>query len=69
VPTWSTRFYGRHIELAAGESKVVTIQVDRDNLTVYDEAADAWKLVPGSYTILAGGSSQDLPLHQQVTLQ
>jgi beta-glucosidase len=57
------------VELAAGESKVVTIPVGRDRLTVFDEAADAWKLVPGSYTTMAGGSSLDLPLHQQIGLQ
>jgi beta-glucosidase len=56
------------VELAAGESKQVSVPVDRDRLTVYDEASDAWKLVPGSYTVMAGGSSQDLPLHQQITL-
>ncbi len=57
------------VELAAGESKVVTIPVDRDHLTVFDEAADSWKLVPGSYTIMAGGSSQNLPLQRQLKLQ
>jgi beta-glucosidase len=57
------------VELAAGESKVVAVPVDRDHLNVFDEATDGWKLVPGSYTIMAGGSSQELPLHQQVTLQ
>jgi beta-glucosidase len=57
------------VELAAGESKAVTIPVERDHLTVYDEAADDWKLVRGSYTITAGGSSQDLPLHQELALQ
>jgi beta-glucosidase len=57
------------VELAAGESKVVTIPVDRDHLTIYDETTDTWKLVPGSYTIMAGGSSQALPLHQELTLQ
>ena len=57
------------VELAAGESKLVTIPVDRDRLTIYDEATDAWKLVPGSYTIMAGGSSQALSLHQQLALQ
>jgi len=57
------------VELAAGESKVVTIPVDRSHLTVFDDAVDAWKLIPGSYTIMAGGSSLDLPLHQQIALQ
>jgi beta-glucosidase len=57
------------VELAPGESKVVTIPVERDRLNVFDEAADAWKLVPGSYTIMAGSSSQSLPLHQQTSMQ
>jgi beta-glucosidase len=56
------------VELAAGESKLVTLPVPDDRLTVYDEASDSWKLVPGGYAVLAGGSSQDLPLRQQVTL-
>jgi len=57
------------VELGTGESKQVTVSVDRDRLTVYDEATDAFKHVPGSYNILAGGSSQSLPLHQELTLQ
>lgn len=57
------------VELAPGESKQVSIPVKQDRLTVYDEASDAWKLVPGSYTVMAGGSSLDLPLHQQINLQ
>jgi len=57
------------VDLKPGESKVVTIPVERERLNVFDEAADAWKLVPGSYTIMAGGSSQALSLHQQLTMQ
>jgi beta-glucosidase len=57
------------VDLAAGESKTVTVPVDRERLTIYDEASGAWKLVPGSYTVLAGGSSQELPLTQALNLQ
>jgi beta-glucosidase len=56
------------VELTPGESKQVSIPVSRDRLTVYDEASDGWKLVPGNYAVMAGGSSQDLPLHQQINL-
>ena len=56
------------VELAPGQSKQVSIPVDHNRMTVFDEGSDNWKLVPGNYTVLAGGSSQDLPLHQQVTL-
>jgi beta-glucosidase len=57
------------VELAPGESKQVSIPVEQERLTIYDEASDSWKLVPGSYNVMAGGSSQELPLHQAVTLQ
>jgi beta-glucosidase len=52
------------IELGPGESKKVSVQVGRDRLTVYDEASDSWKLVPGKYVFRVGGSSQDLALQQ-----
>ncbi|HET6208483.1 MAG TPA: glycoside hydrolase family 3 C-terminal domain-containing protein [Terracidiphilus sp.] len=55
------------IDLAAGESKQVSVAVSRDRLTVYDEASDAWKLAPGRYVIRAGGSSQDLALQQEIS--
>jgi beta-glucosidase len=55
------------VELAPGESKQVSIPVTRDRLTIYDEPSDSWKLVPGKYTIRAGGSSQALPLEQPIT--
>ena len=57
------------VDLAPGEQKSVTVPVDRDRLMVYDEASNSWKLVPGSYNVQAGGSSQDLPLHQEINLQ
>jgi beta-glucosidase len=57
------------VDLMPGEQKTVTVAVDRDRLTVYDEASDSWKLVPGNYNVQAGGSSRDLSLHQVVSLQ
>jgi beta-glucosidase len=55
--------------LKAGESKEVSVSVDAKYLSIYDEAADAWKLVPGSYAFMAGGSSQDLPLTAKADLK
>ncbi|MBV8283598.1 MAG: glycoside hydrolase family 3 C-terminal domain-containing protein, partial [Candidatus Eremiobacteraeota bacterium] len=55
------------VALAAGESKQVSVPVSQDRLTVYDEASDSWKLVPGNYVVRVGGSSQDLPLQQPIT--
>jgi beta-glucosidase len=56
------------VELAAGESKLVSIPVAPDRLTVFDEGANGWMLIPGNYTVLAGSSSRELPLRAQVAL-
>jgi len=55
------------VELGPGESKQVSISVDRDRLSIFDDASDSWKLVPGNYVIHVGGSSQDLPLQTSVS--
>jgi beta-glucosidase len=56
----------KKVELAAGESKQVTVDVDRERLTIFDETSDSWKLVPGSYVLHVGSSSRELPLQQAV---
>jgi beta-glucosidase len=55
--------------LKAGESKVVSVSIDPKYLSIYDEAGGGWKLVPGGYTFMAGGSSQELPLVEKANLQ
>ena len=57
------------VHLNAGESKEVTVPVKAFYLSIYDEASDSWKLVPGTYTFMVGGSSQNLPLTEKVTLK
>ncbi|HKW58081.1 MAG TPA: glycoside hydrolase family 3 C-terminal domain-containing protein [Candidatus Acidoferrum sp.] len=56
------------VRLKAGESKEVGVTVSEKYLSVYDEAS-GWKLVPGSYTFMVGGSSAELPLREKVTLK
>jgi beta-glucosidase len=56
------------VQLAPGESKEVSVSVDPKYLSIFDEAADKWKLVPGRYGFLVGGSSQDLPLSKEISL-
>ncbi len=56
-------------KLAAGESREVTVDIDPQYLQVFDENANAFKLVPGQYTFAVGGSSQDLGLKQEVSLK
>jgi beta-glucosidase len=47
----------------------VTVDPKYWYLSIYDESQYGWKLVAGTYTFLAGGPSQDLPLHKTVTLK
>jgi beta-glucosidase len=51
------------VYLAPGESKQVTIALDRRSLAYYDVSAHAWDVARGVYKILVGSSSQDIRLH------
>jgi beta-glucosidase len=55
--------------LKAGESRELNITVDPRYLSVYDEATNTWKLLPGEYTVSVGGSSQSLPLQQKIVMK
>jgi beta-glucosidase len=59
----------RKVKLEAGESKDVTIEVDREYLSIFNVERDGWELIPGDYTLMVGGSSQNLPLKQSVNLK
>ena len=55
-------------EAGPGETAEVTIPVRRRAAEIWDEAADAWRLVPGSYTAEAGRSVADLRLTAPVVV-
>jgi beta-glucosidase len=57
------------VKIDAGGQQTVTVDIDPKYLSIFDESTQAWKLVPGDYTILVGGSSQDLPLKATVSLK
>ena len=57
------------VQLRAGESSEITVSVSSEYLSIFDEAQNAWKLVPGSYSFMVGGSSQELPLVQKIDLK
>lgn len=50
------------VGLLPGEGKTVRLELDARSFSYWDEDHDAWKMEPGEYEILAGGSSADLPL-------
>jgi beta-glucosidase len=57
------------VALGPGESKEVTVAFPAKYLSVYDDASSSWKLVPGSYSILVGSSSNALPLSRKLDLK
>jgi beta-glucosidase len=57
------------VQLKAGEKKTVEMEIDPKYLSIFDEAKDAWTLLPGDYTIMVGGSSDKLPLKATVSLK
>jgi beta-glucosidase len=50
------------VKLGAGESKEVSVEIDSEYLSIFDVDRDTWLLPPGDYTLMVGGSSQNLPL-------
>jgi beta-glucosidase len=56
------------VPLAAGESKNVTLKLDPLYLSIFDVDRDDWKLVPGTYRVFVGGSSQQTPLTASVQI-
>jgi beta-glucosidase len=57
------------VKLNAGESKEVSVEVDPKYLSIFNVDRNAWQLVPGDYTFMVGGSSQELPLKESVNLK
>ena len=56
------------VELKPGESKEVTVDVDQKYLSIYNVDQHGWQLVPGEYSFMVGGSSQNLTLKEAVSL-
>ena len=56
------------VQLKAGESKEVALDVNPRYLSIFDTQQHGWKLIPGEYGFMVGGSSQSLPLKQSVGL-
>ena len=59
----------QRIELSPGESKTVTIAVDRRVMSIFDEEKNAWSLLPGTYKVFVGPSSSEAPLQGMLQVQ
>ena len=59
----------QRVELAAGETKTVTVAVDPRVISVFDENTETWRLPAGTYKIAAGPSSAETPLTGTMQVQ
>jgi beta-glucosidase len=56
------------VRLAPGETKHLTLNLDARSFSYWDESAHKWTIDPGKFVILVGDSSENTPLHVDVTL-
>ncbi len=56
------------VRLAPGETKHVTLTLDARAFSYWDEAAHKWTIDPGKFVIHVGDSSENTPLHADLTL-
>jgi beta-glucosidase len=56
------------VQLAPGETKHVTISLDARAFSYWDEAKHNWTIDPGKFVILVGDSSENTPLHADLTI-
>ncbi len=56
------------IGLKPGETKRVTLTLDRRAFSFYDVQKKEWSAGPGEFTILVGGASDNIQLRSKFTL-
>jgi beta-glucosidase len=57
------------VTLAPGETRTLTVKIDRQFLTIFNESKDGWELIPGDYKFSVGGSSANTTLSATVAIQ
>ena len=57
------------VRLRPGESRTITLPLNRRSFAYWSPSNHDWKVDPGAFTIYAGDSSANLPLHADLTMQ
>jgi len=57
------------VELKPGESRPVSVPLDRRAFAYWDVATKDWKVDPGKFRVYVGDSSVNLPLQQEFTVR
>ncbi len=56
------------VMLQPGEEREVSVEIPRERFQIWDETKHGWTVVSGQYMLMAGPSSQELPLKVTVKL-
>lgn len=57
------------VALEAGESKVASVELDREALSFYDDRRASWVAEAGKFVVFVGASSTDIKLTGEVELE
>jgi len=57
------------VQLKPGETTTVRLTLDEQSFSTYDASTHQWTRRAGTYEILAGTSSRDLPLHSNIAIR
>jgi beta-glucosidase len=56
------------LRLKPGESKVATMKLDAESLAAWDNDTSRFKVFPGAYSVMVGGSSRDIAVRGSFTI-
>jgi beta-glucosidase len=56
------------VRLAPGETKHVTLNLEARSFSYWNSAAHQWTVDPGKFIVLVGDSSENTPLHGELTI-
>jgi len=65
-PKWLKGF--QKVTLTPGQMTQVQLTLDMRSFAYWDITSESWKVVPGTYQIMVGDSSRNLPLQAPVTI-
>jgi beta-glucosidase len=57
------------VTLNSGESRHVSVKLDKRSLAYWDVKSNGWKVDPGTFAVSVGDSSENLPLKQKFTVR
>jgi len=57
------------VMLNPGESRHITVRLNRRSLAYWDVESHGWKVDPGKFVVRVGDSAQNAPLNQEITVK